>query len=83
MAYSVAYQHTDSNGDTSQQQDKQQEQQEPPMSKENAEQLSHAVGFRNIAVHQYEDIDCKIVLSIITQHLEDFKTFAASIEKLI
>ncbi|MBO4321307.1 MAG: DUF86 domain-containing protein [Treponema sp.] len=53
------------------------------ISKENAEQLSHAVGFRNIAVHQYEDIDCKIVLSIITQHLEDFKTFAASIEKLI
>lgn len=53
------------------------------ISKENAEQLSHAVGFRNIAVHQYENIDCKIVFSIITKHLEDFKTFAASIEKLI
>lgn len=53
------------------------------ISKENAEQLSHAVGFRNIAVHQYENIDCKIVFSIITQHLDDFKTFAASIEKLI
>lgn len=53
------------------------------ISKENAEQLSHSVGFRNIAVHQYENIDCKIVFSIITQHLDDFKTFAASIEKLI
>ena len=53
------------------------------ISKENAEQLSHAVGFRNIAVHQYENIDFKIVFSIITQHLDDFKTFAASIEKLI
>ena len=53
------------------------------ISKENAEQLSHAVGFRNIAVHQYENIDCKIFFSIITQHLDDFKTFAASIEKLI
>ncbi|MBO4320066.1 MAG: DUF86 domain-containing protein [Treponema sp.] len=53
------------------------------ISKENAEQLSHAVGFRNIAVHQYEDIDCKIVFSIITEHLDDFKTFVGFIEKIM
>ena len=49
----------------------------------NAEDLSHAVGFRNIAVHQYENIDCNIVYEIITKHLEDFKQFSASILKLI
>ena len=53
------------------------------ISMENAEQLSHAVGFRNIAVHQYEDIDCKIVFSIITEHLDDFKTFVGFIEKIM
>ena len=52
------------------------------ISKDNADDLSHAVGFRNIAVHQYEDIDCKIIFSIITSHLDDFKTFAGAIEKL-
>ena len=49
----------------------------------NAEDLSHAVGFRNIAVHQYENIDCNIVYEIITKHLEDFKQFSVSILKLI
>lgn len=52
------------------------------ITKDNADDLSHAVGFRNIAVHQYEDIDCKIIFSIITSHLDDFKTFAAAIEKV-
>ena len=52
------------------------------ITKDNADDLSHAVGFRNIAVHQYEDIDCKIIYSIITSHLDDFKTFAAAIEKV-
>ena len=50
---------------------------------QNAQDLSHAVGFRNIAVHQYENIDCNIVLSIINNHLEDFKVFAEAIGKLI
>ena len=48
---------------------------------ENAQNLSHAVGFRNIAVHQYENLDCKIIYSIITSRLDDFKDFAASVEK--
>ena len=53
------------------------------ISAENAEDLSHAVGFRNIAVHQYENLDCKIIYAIITSHLDDFKTFVESISKLI
>lgn len=48
------------------------------ITKTNVEDLSHAVGFRNI----YEDINCKIIFSIITSHLDDFKTFAAAIEKI-
>ena len=53
------------------------------ISEENSVQLSHAVGFRNIAVHQYENIDCKIIYAILTSHLDDFKDFATSIQKLI
>ena len=49
----------------------------------NAENLSHAVGFRNIAVHQYENINCSIVYEIITKHLDDFKVFSEAIFKLV
>ena len=49
----------------------------------NATELSHAVGFRNIAVHQYENINCKIVFAIVQSHLDDFKTFAEAIEKFV
>jgi uncharacterized protein YutE (UPF0331/DUF86 family) len=38
-----------------------------------------AVGFRNIAVHAYSDIDWEILFSIITQHLNDFKEFIQQI----
>ncbi len=50
---------------------------------DNAVDLSHAVGFRNIAVRQYEKIDCKIVLSIVQNHLDDFKKFAESIDEFV
>ena len=53
------------------------------ISHENAQDLSHAVGFRNIAVHQYENLDCNIIYAIITSHLDDFKTFIEAINKLI
>ena len=49
------------------------------ISKETAQNLSHAVGFRNIAVHQYENIDCAIIYSIINHNLEDFKIFSTFI----
>lgn len=45
----------------------------------NAENLARAVGFRNIAVHAYQEIDWNIVFAIITRHLEDFRIFARSI----
>lgn len=41
-----------------------------------AMQLKKAVGFRNIAVHNYEAIDWAIVHAIASHHLEDFTAFA-------
>ncbi|MDA3806698.1 MAG: DUF86 domain-containing protein [Thiomicrorhabdus sp.] len=42
-----------------------------------------AVGFRNTAVHAYQEIDWLIVYRIITEHLDDFRDFARQILKLI
>ena len=41
-----------------------------------AQQLKRAVGFRNIAVHHYEEIDWTIVHDIALHHLSDFSEFA-------
>ena len=34
------------------------------------------IGFRNIAVHDYQDIDEEILIDIIENHLEDLTDFA-------
>ncbi|MEN9558999.1 MAG: hypothetical protein RLZZ502_210 [Pseudomonadota bacterium] len=39
-------------------------------------QLKRAVGFRNLIVHQYDEIDWAIVFQICTVHLNTFKQFA-------
>lgn len=44
-----------------------------------AARLKKAVGFRNIAVHNYQAIDWRIVHLICTQRLGDFKEFAACV----
>lgn len=44
-----------------------------------AMQLKKAVGFRNIAVHNYEEIDWTIVHAIAHHHLGDFAEFAKTI----
>lgn len=49
------------------------------ISKENASNLAKAAAFRNIAVHQYDTIDNKIVLSIVKEHLQDFVDFAKAV----
>ncbi len=48
---------------------------------DNAESLIRAVGFRNTAVHAYQEIDWNIVFTIITTHLKDFRTYVRSILK--
>jgi uncharacterized protein YutE (UPF0331/DUF86 family) len=41
--------------------------------------LKKAVGFRNIAVHEYEEINWEIVKSICTNHVKDFYQFMKAI----
>jgi uncharacterized protein YutE (UPF0331/DUF86 family) len=48
-----------------------------------ASRLKNAVGFRNIAVHQYEKLSLSVVYSIITEQLDDFRKFSAAILKLL
>ena len=44
-----------------------------------AARMKNAVGFRNIAVHNYETINWQIVHAIATRHSSDFKDFAQAI----
>jgi uncharacterized protein YutE (UPF0331/DUF86 family) len=51
------------------------------LNNEVATNLKKAVGFRNIAVHNYERINWLIVHSIIKYHLTDFVQFAKLVTK--
>ncbi len=42
--------------------------------------MQHAVGFRNTAVHAYQQINWAIVFSIINEHLNDFRQYLREIE---
>jgi len=44
-----------------------------------AERMRLSVGFRNIAVHNYEAIDWQIVYTICTTHIVDFSDFAKAV----
>lgn len=48
-----------------------------------AARMKRAVGFRNIAVHNYRAIDWEIVHGICRRNLDDFKTFATIVVKLL
>ena len=48
-----------------------------------ADELRKAVGFRNIAVHNYEKVDWKIVHEICNTRLESFRQFASAISRLL
>ena len=54
-------------------------QREDVLPAELSDQLKGAVGFRNIAVHQYEEIDWNIVHAILLKHLDDFGQFIKKI----
>lgn len=41
--------------------------------------MKKAVGFRNIAIHNYEAIDWQITHAIATRHIEDFSAFTSAI----
>lgn len=44
-----------------------------------AARMRKAVGFRNIAVHNYQVVDWTIVYAICTSNLPDFRAFAAAV----
>ena len=44
-----------------------------------ADQLRRMVGFRNIAVHEYEPLDPAIVARIVEERLDDLRAFAARV----
>jgi uncharacterized protein YutE (UPF0331/DUF86 family) len=44
-----------------------------------ADQLKKSVGFRNVAVHNYEAINWQIVHSIVSEHMQDFTEFAKAV----
>ncbi|HMB92324.1 MAG TPA: DUF86 domain-containing protein [Rhodothermales bacterium] len=39
------------------------------------DRLKRMVGFRNIAIHDYRQLNLEVVQAIIEQHLDDFTTF--------
>ena len=49
------------------------------ISAELAVRMKKAVGFRNIAIHNYETIDWQIAHAIATLHMRDFAAFAAAV----
>lgn len=53
------------------------------ISEELNKKLKAMVGFRNIAVHDYQNIDLDIVKRIIELHLDDMKQFASVILNLV
>ncbi len=46
-----------------------------------ADSLKRMVGFRNIAVHDYQCLQLPITVNVITQHLDEFLRFSEAILK--
>jgi len=44
-----------------------------------ADDLKRMVGFRNIAVHEYQSLQLPITVNVITQHLDEFLRYTAAI----
>ena len=52
------------------------------ISKEISERLKAMVGFRNIAIHNYQRLNIKIIRAIIENHLKDLVDFSETIQKI-
>jgi predicted nucleotidyltransferase len=50
-----------------------------PVDLETALRLKNAVGFRNIAVHCYDDVNLNVVFAICSERLSDFTSFAKEV----
>lgn len=49
------------------------------ISKTLAEKMMAMVGFRNIAIHDYQELNLEVVQQIIEKHLEDFLDFTRTL----
>jgi len=49
------------------------------ISEDVSKQMQGMVGFRNIAVHDYQNLNLEIVVSIINNHLNDFEKFTQEV----
>ena len=49
------------------------------ISAELATSLKHMVGFRNIAVHDYQTLQLPITIAVITRHLDDVLTYSQAL----
>lgn len=47
-----------------------------------AQRMQAMVGFRNIAVHNYQKLNLDIMRAIIEQHLDDFRNYTQTLLKL-
>ncbi len=47
--------------------------------KSTCKQMQGMVGFRNIAVHDYQNLNLEIVVNIVEHHLQDFEAFTEEI----
>ena len=46
-----------------------------------SERMQNMVGFRNIAIHQYQELDICILHRILDEHLGDFEAFLDAVHK--
>lgn len=51
--------------------------------RETAADLKKMVGFRNVAVHEYQQIDGDIVVSIVKHHLDDFERYYTQVHRFV
>jgi len=49
------------------------------ISKESCKHMQGMVGFRNIAVHDYQNLNIEIVVAIVEKHLGDFDSYVKEI----
>lgn len=50
------------------------------LSKDISHSMQKMVGFRNLAVHDYQNLNLDIVVAIVTNHLKDFDRFIKEIQ---
>lgn len=48
-----------------------------------AKNLMNMVGFRNIAVHDYQSLNVDILVAIVEKHIDDFKIFTQAVFRLM